>query len=417
MADARTKRITAIDVLGGAAVLGILLMNIQTFSMIESAYVNPTAYGEFAGVNAWAWGFTRIFADQKFMTLFSLLFGAGIVLMSEQAEANGRRAWAAHYRRMLALLAVGLGHAYLLWYGDILTQYALCGFFIYWARKWRPMVQFWVGLALLMVAPAIFGTFQYFLDRFPPETMQEWEQMWRPDEALVAWEMDVYRGSYVGQMEHRVWTAMEMHTVVLFTWFVWRVGGLMLIGMAAFKWKILGAYRSAVFYQRMVLVGFGIGLPLEAFGMFYMAELDWGIEVMLPAMLFNYFASLFVACGYVGTVMLLHQSGRWPKFEKKLSAVGRMAFTNYLTQTLICTTVFYGHGLGLFGYLERWKQLGLVCAVWFLQIAWSEWWLARFQVGPLEWVWRCATYLRVMPLRKRNEAGVDLPPVLRMPAG
>jgi uncharacterized protein len=154
---------------------------------------------------------------------------------------------------------------------------------------------------------------------------------------------------------------------------------------------------------------------VEALGMFYMVKGEWDVSVMIPGLLFNYFASLFTAAGFLGAVMLLHQHGFWPKLQRKLSAVGRMAFTNYLTQTIICTTIFYGHGFGIFGYLERWEQLVFVVAIWIAQIAWSEYWLARFHNGPLEWLWRCATYMRMLPFRKRDEnqpSDQFLPPML-----
>jgi uncharacterized protein len=410
----QAPRIASIDVLRGVAVLGILLMNIQTFSTIESAYVNPTAYGEFAGVNAVIWGFTRLFADQKFMTLFSMLFGAGIVLMSERAIADGRSPAAAHYRRMIVLLMVGLMHAYLLWYGDVLTAYAIVGMVVYWARRWRPSVLMTVGIVLLFVPVLIFGGVQLFFDFYPPETIQEFWDAWRPSEQLVEWELGVYRGGYWGQMEHRAKTSLELQTLVLMIWFAWRVGGLMLMGMALFKWKILGAYRSPSFYWRMFLMGLGVGLLIEALGMFYQIQREWDVRVMFPGLLFNYFASLFTAAGYLGAVMLICQRGLWPKLQRKLSAVGRMAFTNYLTQTIICTLFFYGHGLGLFGYLERWEQLLFVIGVWGLQIVWSDLWLKRFNNGPLEWLWRCATYMKVVPLRKQQVVMVHEPPLLNM---
>ena len=151
--------------------------------------------------------------------------------------------------------------------------------------------------------------------------------------------------------------------------------------------------------------------------MYYMEAAEWSMEVMIPGMIINYFSSVFTAAAYIGLVMLMHQSGRWRWWEGKLAPVGRMAFTNYLAQTLICTTIFYGHGFGLFGYVERWQQMLFVAAVWVLQISWSQWWLARFEAGPLEWLWRCATYLRVMPLRRREQAGIDEPPVLTMTGG
>src|SRR5687767_6329722 len=160
MSEAGSKRIGSIDVLRGVAVLGILLMNIQTFSMVESAYMNPASYGDLTGINAVIYVFGRLFADQKFMTIFSMLFGAGIVLMAEKAVSNGRRPASAHYRRMIVLLAVGVAHAYLLWYGDVLTTYAICGMLVYLVRKWRPAILFWLGVLLLLVPLGFFGALQ-----------------------------------------------------------------------------------------------------------------------------------------------------------------------------------------------------------------------------------------------------------------
>jgi uncharacterized protein len=180
MSEAGSKRIGSIDVLRGVAVLGILLMNIQTFSMVESAYMNPTSYGDLTGINAVIYVFGRLFADQKFMTLFSMLFGAGIVLMAEKAVANGRRPAPAHYRRMIVLLAVGLAHAYLLWYGDVLTAYAICGMLVYLVRKWRPVILFWIGVLLLLVPLGFFGALQFFFDHWPADAVAEMESMWSP---------------------------------------------------------------------------------------------------------------------------------------------------------------------------------------------------------------------------------------------
>ena len=408
------KRIGSIDVLRGVAVLGILVMNIQGFSMVESAYMNPSSFGDFTGVNAIVWAIGRLFADQKFMTLFSLLFGAGIVLMAESAVASGRRPAAAHYRRMVVLLVAGLAHAYLLWYGDILTTYALCGLVVYWARNWSAAILFWIGVTLILIGAAIFGVLQFTFELWPQDVVAEVESMWNPTADRVQWQLDIYRDGYLRQFEHRVPTSFSFQTETFLMLFFWRVSGLMLIGMALFKWKVLGAYRSAAVYKRLIGVGFLMGLTIEACGMYYMHALGWDVRVMIPGMLFNYFASLFTAAAYLGIVMLIHQSGRFVAFKRKLSAVGRMAFTNYLAQTLICTMIFYGQGFGLFGSLERWQQLLVVAAIWIAQVIWSEWWLKRFENGPLEWLWRCATYMRVMPLRKRAEIQTeDAPPVLQ----
>src|SRR5262249_14518006 len=135
------ERVVPIDVLRGVALLGILLMNIREFSMIGAAYENPTAYGDLHGANYAVWYVTSLLADTKFLAIFSLLFGAGMVLMASRQEKAGRPAWRVHVRRMLVLLAFGLTHAWLLWAGDILYTYALCGMVFFWFRRWSPRAQ------------------------------------------------------------------------------------------------------------------------------------------------------------------------------------------------------------------------------------------------------------------------------------
>jgi len=148
------ERIVPIDVLRGFALLGILVMNIQSFAMPDAAYMNPTAYGDLSGANFAVWLLSHVFADQKFMTIFSMLFGAGIVLMTSRAEARQGRSAALHYRRMGALWVIGMLHAYLLWYGDILYSYAMCGLLVYLFRNFRPRWLMTLGLISITI-PAI----------------------------------------------------------------------------------------------------------------------------------------------------------------------------------------------------------------------------------------------------------------------
>ena len=148
------ERIVAIDILRGFALLGILIMNIQGFAMPAAAYSNPTAYGDLSGANRWVWTLSHVFADQKFMTIFSLLFGAGIVLMSEKLDERGQRAWGVHYRRTFWLLLFGLAHAFLLSSGDILVAYAVCGLWVYWLRRLRPGWQMALGILVVSI-PAL----------------------------------------------------------------------------------------------------------------------------------------------------------------------------------------------------------------------------------------------------------------------
>ncbi len=148
------ERIFTLDVLRGFAVLGILPMNIQDFSMPGAAYLNPTAYGDLHGANYWVWLLSHLLADEKFMTIFSMLFGAGIFLMTSRIEAAGQPSAALHYRRMGWLVLFGLLHAYLLWSGDILFSYGVCGLLVFLFRKWRPRTSLIVGALSLAVTPA-----------------------------------------------------------------------------------------------------------------------------------------------------------------------------------------------------------------------------------------------------------------------
>ena len=144
------------DVLRGIAILGILIMNIQSFSMIGAAYINPTAYGDLTGMNKWVWVLSHVFADQKFMTIFSILYGAGIVLITKKAESKERLAVGLHYRRTFWLLVIGLMHAYLLWYGDILVTYGLCALVVFLFRKASPRKLLIIGLLVISVASVLY---------------------------------------------------------------------------------------------------------------------------------------------------------------------------------------------------------------------------------------------------------------------
>jgi uncharacterized protein len=145
----RKERIVSIDVLRGFAVLGILIMNIQSYSMIGAAYMNPWAYGDLTGANYGVWFLSHLLADSKFMTIFSLLFGAGVVLMASRSEAKGRPAAGVHYRRMIWLIIFGLLHGLVLWYGDILYVYGMCGLGIFLFRRRSPKFLLIFGLLVV----------------------------------------------------------------------------------------------------------------------------------------------------------------------------------------------------------------------------------------------------------------------------
>ena len=391
-------RIASLDVLRGFALLGILVMNIQLFAMPSAAYQNPTAWGDLTGINLGVWTFAHVFFSQKFLTLFSMLFGAGVCLFADRLEARGGRPAKWHYRRMGWLLAFGLAHAYLLWAGDILVTYAICGCLVYLLRRRGPRTLVTVGGASLLATSLllVLAGSALTVPEIPEEAISEIRRGWTPDASELDAEIAAYRGGWSEQQPVRAEEAFGIHLGLLPFFAIWFCGGLMLIGMALYKWGVLGAARDDHFYRRLASIGLLAGLPLVAFGTWWNFAGGWAWQrSMFFGTLFNSWGCIPVALGYLGLVMLAVRRGFLPGLQARLAAVGRMAFTNYLLQTVLCTTVFYGHGLGLFASAERYQQLLIVFAVWALQLWLSPIWMRRYSYGPLEWLWRTLTYGRL----------------------
>lgn len=397
---APSERITQIDTLRGFALLGILVMNIQSFSMISAAYLNPTAYSDFAGINKLVWMLSHIFANMKFMTIFSMLFGAGIVLMTSKIEARGQGSAGIHYKRIFWLLVIGLMHAHLLWHGDILVSYALCALIAWLFRKLSPGKLLATGIVLFSIASLLFIFFGSTMPYWPEESVKQTMVSWMPTAEKIAEDLSSYRAGWLGQMGHRSKMSLIMETLYFMIGSSWRIGGLMLIGMAFFKWGIVSGKRSGKFYAWLTAMGFGIGLPLVIYGMYRNFAAGWTMEYsFFLGSQFNYWGSFFVSSGYIGVIMLACRRDLMKGLMSRLSAVGRMALTNYLSHTLICTTIFYGHGFGLYGSVERKWQILIVFSIWALQLILSPIWLKHFRFGPAEWIWRSLTYGRLQPMR------------------
>lgn len=222
-----------------------------------------------------------------------------------------------------------------------------------------------------------------------------------PGSETVAAEVAAYRGSWWEQMSVRVPQAIEMETSTFLAWAAWRVGRLMLLGMALFKLGVFSAERSRRFYLTCIALAVGVGLPLVWLGIRRNFAGGWEAPgFFFLGLQLNYWASRLVALGWVGAVMLVCRHGGRGWLTRPLAAVGQMAFTNYILQTVICTTLFYGHGFGLFGRVERTGQAAVVVAVWAFQIVLSPLWLTRFRFGPLEWLWRTLAYMERQPFRR-----------------
>jgi uncharacterized protein len=397
---APSGRNTAIDTLRGFGVLGILIMNIQYFSMIQGAYFNPTAYGDLTGINMWVWILSHIFADQKFMTVFSILFGAGVIMIVSRIEAGGGSALKIYYRRIIMLILIGLAHAYLLWSGDILVAYGCCGLVVYLFRKARPLRLLIFGMLSISVSTAIYLFFGWSMKFWPPEAITGMMEFWKPTSEMIQIEIAARQDGWLGQLGYRIPNAIFMQTFVFAIWAGWRSGGLMLIGMALYKFGVITGERSRKFYAYMAVLGFIVGLPLVSYGIVRNFRADWSIYFsFFYGIQFNYWGSLFIGMAYIGVIMLICKTVRFKNTVKPLAAVGQMALTNYLFQTLICTTIFNGHGFGLFGEMPRYGQILIVFGIWIIQLIISPIWLSHFRFGPLEWFWRSLTYGKFQPMR------------------
>jgi len=357
-------------------------------------------------VNWWVWLATSVLADGKFISIFAMLLGVSIVMLPGRAGARAIPAWRVHVRRMAALLVLGLLHAYLLWYGDMLVPLALSGAVVFFARWLSPGKLLILGASVFATASALSFALTSSTAQSDPVALAAWRAQWTPRPAVIALEIAQYRGGWAEQMAHRVPAALETQTVSFVTHLLWQITGLMLIGMALFKLGVLSAARSRAFYLRMGALGFGAGTLLIALGLWRSFATEWDLlDFALVSQQLHYWGNLFVALGWTALVMLLCQCG-WPL--RPVAAVGRMALTNYLLQTVICTTIFYGHGLGLFGRVDRAGQLAIVAGVWAFQLLASSVWLRYFAVGPVEWVTRWLVFRRRPSFLRSPPAGAGV---------
>ena len=373
-----TGRITSLDLIRGVAVLGILLMNAVSFKFGHGPYFNLSAGGSETWLD-WAVGiFGEVFIDQKFMGLFSLLFGAGMILFIDRASARGRRAvWLNLWRNALLLLT-GVLHI-LLWDGDVLIAYAISSVFLIALRKLPNSALITVGVIAFALSVGCALLAQNIADTTNASLSGLWTQGEFSDEEIVG--LPVQLGFFL------------------------RALGLMLVGAGLYRTGFMNGGLPARTYRLTAIVGLAIGLPLAAAGVIITAVNDYSREIAFIGQIPNTLGTIPASMGYLSLIILWNnRADNWLK--QRLRAVGRMALTNYLAQTvmgvLVLTVV-----LGDVGFVNRGAILVFVFAVWALQLWWSQAWLSRYLFGPSEWLWRVATYRSGQPLRRpRDSRGV-----------
>jgi uncharacterized protein len=421
------ERIASMDVLRGVAVLGILLMNILGFAYPFAASFDPTLGGGHTGVNLWVWAVNTVLFEGKMRAIFSMLFGAGMLVLTSRLEQRGAAGAAAdvYYRRLLWLLAFGLVHAYFIWWGDILFFYAVLGLLLFPFRRLSGRTLVTLGLVLLLIgagrgfltavdmagvrkaaaaadAAAANGA---TLTKEQKAAQAAWTARVReakPSEDDLKRETDAYQGGYWSAFRQRAGFLSAAQAMAIYHFFIFDIGGMMMLGIGLFKLGLFSASLPARTYAMIAVLGFGIGLPMASWAVrgdilsgFDAVSLAWSAPV-------NALARVPIAVAHVAVVMLLCQSGilRW--LTASLAAVGQTAFSCYIATSLICTTIFYGYGFGYFGRLQRYQLYFVVGGVWLALLVAAPIWLRYFRFGPLEWLWRSLTYVARQPMRRHD---------------
>ena len=413
-----TDRHVTMDAVRGFAVLGILLMNIIGMGLPSFAYVDPSHYGGDNGANLAAWALAYVLVDGKMRALFTLLFGASLLLIADSAEGRTPGPAGTHYRRMLWLFVFGMVHAWLIWFGDILVTYAIAGSLAFLLRNQPPRRLLGIGAVILglVMAWSLMIHFHFAnlraLAELPgaaPEIVVAWQKAFAelaPPAAVARAELAGYRGGFADVFAARATMVIFFQTYLLPTVFIWEALGLMCLGMALYRFDFFTGRWDVRVYARLaaVLIAVGIVFGAPIAGKLWMARWDPVTTFATDALAIP--IHVMMGIGYASAVIAIVKSGALSGLVDRLAATGRMAFTNYLGASLITTTLFYGYGFGLFGRLERAELYLVVLAVWALQLAISKPWLERFNYGPFEWAWRSLAKGRPQPMRRKQAVAV-----------
>ncbi len=423
-----SDRKVALDTLRGVALLGILLMNIIGMGQWHG-YDNPTVFGGSEGADLAAWVITNLFFEGTMRGLFSLMFGAGIILITSRAEARGGGIEVAdiYYRRNLWLIAFGLVHGWLLlWPAEILYIYGICALFLFPFRNLKPRTLLVLGAVVLatLIPKDIyyyFGAVEIFekaqvaeqvqaalaegeeLGEEDQEAIEIWEEIrneGRPSREKIEEHIEGMHGNYLDIIGTISGMLIWFESTGFYKIFFFDAVGMMLIGMAFMKLGIITGERSTRFYVVMMLAGYAIGLAVNAYETWRLLNSDFDVIVGIQVGFTYDIGRVSTTLGHIGFWMLICKKQWLHWLTSRLAAVGRMALTNYVMHSVFAAIVFTGLGFSLFGELRRHQLYYVVAGIWLFQLIVSPIWMQHFRFGPLEWLWRSLTYNKKQPMRR-----------------
>ena len=383
---AAAERIELLDVLRGVALFGILVVNLPLIALPLSEAMGSANALEAGTSDEWIAALVRMFAENKFMALFSTLFGAGLALQVDRAEARGVAPSSFYPRRLLVLAAFGALNGALVFFGDILLPYAIAGTALYLLRKRSPKAMLWIAAAVMAVG---IGLSVVFEGLFGGGGSGGGGQGAGDD--LVAADLALAHGSFLEASAARGLIYLAWLVLSSMIAFNWRILALFFVGAALLRLGWATPEKRAL-HRRAAIVGLLVGVTLEGASLCLHRREDLDIGLRVADVLLHQLGGLALSAGYAGAVATWCWSGGMATLRRAVARAGRMALTNYLGQNIVAGVIFFGYGFGLRGALSHLEVFGVACLIYAAQLAVSAWWMARASGGPFERLWRRLTY-------------------------
>lgn len=381
------ERLDVIDVIRGFAILGIFLVNMQDFNS-PWLYMEPgVLWG--SKKDLFASSFIDIFAQASFYTLFSFLFGYGIIIFKERAIKKEYRFVPLFSRRLFFLLILGIIHAFLIWHGDILITYAIIGFIFLLFHNLKAKTLLIWAIVIILISAILVGGLLFIADLLTPTPISNYN----PEKVELS--LDVYSsGTYLEITKQRVNDWLYVNNFGNYIFIILGILPMFLLGAYAAKERLFHNVKEH--YNKIKSI-WTISLIIAVVFKFlpYIVEDNIGIDYLQDT-LGGPAAALF----YATSIALLFENAWWRKKIEFFKYIGRLSLSNYLFQSIVSTTIFYGYGFGFYGSVSTFYGLLLTITIFIIQILLSKAWIKKYRIGPVEWLWRSFTYKKIQPIKK-----------------